>query len=121
MNRGLYAFAGDSATATDAACANRLDEPITNVSNMYFGLSRFPPPSVVDDRRSSRPEPDIRWSIGGTRPGPLSGPGSRRCSLAGPRLRACSAGPGWCCTGAWPPYPISGGDSWWSARGDGAG
>ena len=40
MNSGLYAFAGDSATATAAACANRLDEPMTNVSNVYFGLSR---------------------------------------------------------------------------------
>src|SRR3979409_2322273 len=42
MNSGLYAFAGSSATATAAACANRLDEPMTNVSNMYFGLSRLP-------------------------------------------------------------------------------
>ena len=32
MNSGLYAFAGASATAFAAACANRLDEPITNVS-----------------------------------------------------------------------------------------
>ena len=42
MNSGLYAFAGDSATATAAAWANRLDEPMTNVSKVYFGLSRFP-------------------------------------------------------------------------------
>src|SRR4029450_13546928 len=42
MNSGLYAFAGDSATATAAACANRFDEPMTNVSNMYLGLRRFP-------------------------------------------------------------------------------
>ena len=40
MNSGLYALAGASATATAAACANRLDEPMTNVSNRYFGLSR---------------------------------------------------------------------------------
>src|ERR1017187_5861261 len=40
MNRGLYAFAGASATATAAACAKRLLEPITNVSNVYLGLSR---------------------------------------------------------------------------------
>ena len=43
MNSGLYALAGDSATATAAAWANRLDEPMTNVSNVYFGLSRLPP------------------------------------------------------------------------------
>jgi hypothetical protein len=66
MNSGLYAFAGDSATATEAACANRLDEPMTNVSNMYFGLSRLPslPPdrvAAVGPRRST-----------GARPGPLS-------------------------------------------------
>ena len=43
MNSGLYALAGDSATATAAAWANRLDEPMTNVSKVYFGLSRLPP------------------------------------------------------------------------------
>ena len=51
MNSGLYAFAGDSATATDAAWANRLDEPMTKVSNVYFGLSRLPP---VRPRASAR-------------------------------------------------------------------
>src|SRR5580704_15466034 len=40
MNRGLYALAGASATATAAACANRLLDPMTNVSNVYLGLSR---------------------------------------------------------------------------------
>src|SRR5580704_13167226 len=40
MNRGLYALAGASATATAAAWANRLLEPMTNVSNVYFELSR---------------------------------------------------------------------------------
>src|SRR6476469_2289727 len=40
MNSGLYARAGASATATAAACANRLDAPITNVSNVYFSLRR---------------------------------------------------------------------------------
>ena len=55
MNSGLYALAGDSATATAAAWANRLDEPMTNVSNMYFGLSRLPPVSAPGSRRSSRP------------------------------------------------------------------
>jgi hypothetical protein len=88
MNSGLYAFAGDSATATDAAWAKRLDEPMTNVSNMYFGLSRLPPDS---------------WP--GRRPGPLSVPpsrcGSRRGSRCGSRLpsrcgRSMSAPLGWC-------------------------
>src|SRR5437870_436693 len=75
MNSGLYAFAGDSATATAAACANRLDEPMTNVSNVYLGLSRFPLVSVaiwpLDGRRSSRPVPAT-----GERGGTLSTPRS---------------------------------------------
>ena len=33
-------MAGASATATAAACANRLLDPMTNVSNVYFELSR---------------------------------------------------------------------------------
>ncbi len=41
---------------------------MTNVSNMYFGLSRLPPPSAPP-RRSSRRSPE--------RPGPLSEPPSR--------------------------------------------
>ncbi len=40
MNSGLYALAGASATATAAACANRLDAPMTNVSKTYFSFSR---------------------------------------------------------------------------------
>src|SRR4026209_194669 len=40
MNSGLYALAGASATATAAACANRLPEPMTKVSKVYFGFSR---------------------------------------------------------------------------------
>ena len=40
MNSGLYALPGASATATAAAWANRLDEPMTKVSKVYFGLSR---------------------------------------------------------------------------------
>ncbi len=62
MNSGLYALAGDSATATLAACANRLDEPMTNVSNMYFGLSRLPPLSVPPGSRRSAWPPRRRWS-----------------------------------------------------------
>src|SRR2546429_1609180 len=38
MKRGLYACAGASATASAAACANRLDEPITKRSKVYFGF-----------------------------------------------------------------------------------
>src|SRR5215213_9102307 len=44
MKSGLYAWAGASATASAAACAKRLDEPITNESNVYFGFS--PPEGV---------------------------------------------------------------------------
>src|SRR5215470_20013971 len=40
MNSGLYALAGASATATAAAFANRLLEPMTNVSKVYFLFSR---------------------------------------------------------------------------------
>src|SRR5262245_31134554 len=40
MNSGLYALAGDSATATAAAWAKRLLAPVTKVSNVYFGLRR---------------------------------------------------------------------------------
>src|SRR5688500_18103039 len=46
MNKGLYALAGASATATAAACANRLLEPITKVSKVYLGFSRAGPPCV---------------------------------------------------------------------------
>src|SRR4051794_13165166 len=45
MNSGLYAWAGASATASAAACANRFDEPITNRSKVYFG---FMPASLAD-------------------------------------------------------------------------
>ena len=38
MKSGLYAWAGASATASAAACANRFDEPITNESKVYFWL-----------------------------------------------------------------------------------
>src|SRR5215472_4667487 len=39
MNSGLYALAGASATATAAACANLLLDPITKVSKVYFGFN----------------------------------------------------------------------------------
>jgi hypothetical protein len=38
----LYALAGASATANAAACANRLLEPMTNVSKVYLEFSRVP-------------------------------------------------------------------------------
>jgi hypothetical protein len=77
MNSGLYALAGDSATATEAACANRLDEPMTNVSNMYFGLSRLPSPGLAGSRRSSRPVPP---PTAGGRCGRTGPAGTRRAS-----------------------------------------
>src|SRR2546421_7713678 len=78
MNSGLYALAGDSATATLAACANRLDEPMTKVSNVYFGLSRLPSPPPLPARRSSRPVPGptvARCAIGGGAGGARGGGG----------------------------------------------
>src|SRR2546430_4509790 len=78
MNSGLYALAGDSATATLAACANRLDEPMTKVSNVYFGLSRLPSPPPLPARRSSRPVPGptvARCAIGGGAAGTRGGGG----------------------------------------------
>ncbi len=38
MKSGLYACAGASATASAAACANRFDDPMTKLSNVYFGF-----------------------------------------------------------------------------------
>src|SRR5674476_1422615 len=40
MSSGLYDLPGASATATAAAWAKRFDGPMTNVSSVYFGLSR---------------------------------------------------------------------------------
>ncbi len=76
MNSGLYALAGDSATATAAAWANRLDEPMTNVSNMYFGFSRLPvSPGLPRSSRCWATWPPGRLPLSGRcRPGPLSGP-----------------------------------------------
>src|SRR6185369_14510601 len=80
MNSGLYALAGDSATATAAAWANRFDEPMTNVSKVYFGLSRLPPSPAGRGRSSRWCSPT--WALPSliTRPGPLSG----GLSTAGP-------------------------------------
>src|SRR3954471_19240815 len=50
MNSGLYAFAGASATATAAACANLLLDPMTKVSKVYFGFSRAGSTGAPRDR-----------------------------------------------------------------------
>src|SRR5258705_11451609 len=39
MTSGVDALSGSAATGTAAACANLLLDPMTNVSNVYFGLS----------------------------------------------------------------------------------
>src|SRR3954468_12730424 len=103
MNSGLYAFAGDSATATDAACAKRLEEPMTNVSNMYLGLSLLPPVSGAGGRAGlSGPRvspggatiPVAPMCIGSpgepARPGPLSDADCGRGVWVGTAKRASS-------------------------------
>ena len=42
IRSGLYAWPGASATASAAACEKRLDEPMTNDSNVYFGRKLVP-------------------------------------------------------------------------------
>src|SRR6478735_5505146 len=54
MNSGLYALAGASATATAAAWAKRLLEPMTKVSKVYLGFSRAGSPWVRLPRLSHR-------------------------------------------------------------------
>src|SRR4029453_1963518 len=104
MNSGLYAFAGDSATATEAACANRFDEPMTNVSNVYLGLSRLPPLSTgaAAPRLSPRPVPGPWWPRGGS---------SR--TLVGRRPPEPAASPGGAAVaipaGIAAPHPVTGG------------
>ena len=41
MKRGLYAWAGASATASAAAWARRLESPMTNCSNVSLGLKEI--------------------------------------------------------------------------------
>ena len=92
MNSGLYAFAGDSATATAAACANRLDEPMTNVSNVYFGLSRLPPRRRGRAGPGRRCRPRGRWSAGRCGPArPSVGPVPGRGRIAAGRRGGESA------------------------------
>src|ERR1700761_4159923 len=65
MNSGLYALAGASATATAAACANRLLEPMTKVSKRYLGFSLPASPSLT--------------GVSEAPPGCLGLPSSTRC------------------------------------------
>src|SRR5579859_1404521 len=69
MNSGLYAFAGASATATAAACAKRLLEPMTKVSNRYLGLRRAASLSLTP---ACRPLGAFSGRIGPPLPSPLS-------------------------------------------------
>src|SRR3989338_6134483 len=39
MKKGLYALAGESDTASDAAWAKRLEAPTTKLSKLYLGLN----------------------------------------------------------------------------------
>ncbi len=53
IRSGLYACPGASATASAAACENRLDEPMTNDSNVYFGR-KLVPRSLAGARAGAR-------------------------------------------------------------------
>ena len=57
MKSGLYACAGASATASAAAWAKRFDEPITNRSNVYFGLDPAAEPARSGAGRSAARRP----------------------------------------------------------------
>ena len=57
MNNGLYERAGPSATASAAAWANRLLEPATKVSKVYFGLRRLLSASRGRSRIAPSPDP----------------------------------------------------------------
>ena len=59
MNSGLYALAGASATATAAAWAKRLLDPMTKFSNWYFGLSL----TGSVRRAEPRPVPLTRYAL----------------------------------------------------------
>src|SRR5215831_186738 len=101
MNSGLYALAGASATATAAAWANLLLEPMTNVSNVYLGFSRAwagrgapgagpgaepSPPGRPPPRPgpSGRSPPRFAARPNSPAPAPNSSPGSAVCSAGGP-------------------------------------
>src|SRR5215210_66776 len=91
MKRGLYAWAGASATASAAACAKRLDEPMTNESNVYFGFS---PPEGVRAGGVTEDEPvsaataaslGSRWVLTASRTGRSSPVSSRTAAWTSPK------------------------------------
>src|SRR3990172_6781501 len=61
MKSGLYALLGSSATAWQAAWANWLDEPTTNVSNVYRGVS----PEAVEGGAGSAAAAPGGWAGAG--------------------------------------------------------
>ncbi len=61
MNSGLYALAGDCATAMEAACAKRLLGPTTKVSKVYFRLSLR---SALKSRRRVTVTPGLGRAVG---------------------------------------------------------
>ena len=66
MTSGLYDLPGASATATAAAWAKRLDDPMTKFSKRYLGLSRASaavPRLSGDDVGALRPAGDERVVI----------------------------------------------------------
>ena len=75
MNSGLYERAGPSATASAAAWANRLLEPATKVSKVYFGLSRLLSASRGRSRMAPSPVPVCEPACvpGSENPGPDGG------------------------------------------------
>src|SRR5216683_2284401 len=82
MNSGLYALAGASATATAAAWANLLLEPMTKVSKVYLELS------LAGGRESCRAAGWPKGGVGSGRGGKSArGAGSWRAGdgvLSGP-------------------------------------
>src|SRR5215831_15684187 len=104
MNSGLYALAGASATATAAAWANRLLEPITNVSNVYLGLSLaatgrgvgWPvPPGLAPFGSASAPLLPAGLGFPARSCGRVAAPGGREPA-------------GWAAPGSGPPAPAGG-------------
>src|SRR5579862_1064231 len=82
MKSGLYACAGDSATASAAAWANRFDEPITNESNVYFGLIPTTSGRVVGSTGSA-------WTAAGPGDGTAAASGGSAWSTSSRTLSPC--------------------------------
>ena len=66
IRSGLYAWPGASATASAAACEKRLDEPMTNDSNVYFGR-KLVPRSVAGARSGARRSGATRGCVRGSK------------------------------------------------------